>query len=261
MPMVAVGDTRLHYWQRGEGPVALLVHGFPLDATMWLDQLALLSGVRRCVAVDLRGFGRSDPALDEILTMERHADDLAAFLDALGVETVDLVGLSMGGYVALAFAQLHPARLRTLALVDTRSEADGAEARAGRDETGRRLLTHGRPDLADRMEPALLAPAAAPPVRARIRTMIESIRYETVLGALEGMKQRPDRTSTLRRIDVPVAVITGEHDAITPPQGARAMAAAISGATYTEIAGAGHMSPMESPDAVAGALQVLFAAP
>lgn len=258
MPMVAISNTRLHYWERGEGPVALLVHGFPLDATMWLEQTALLAGVRRCVAVDLRGFGRSDPVLDEVLTMERHADDLEALLDALDVESVDLVGLSMGGYVALAFAQLHPSRLRTLALVDTRSDADGEEARAGRDEVARRVLTHGRSDLADRMEAALLGAGALPPVRGRIRTMIEGIRFETVLAALEGMKQRPDRTSILGRITVPVAVITGAQDAITPPDAARAMAAVIPGAVYTEIPGAGHIAPMEAPGAVANALRALF---
>ncbi len=259
MPMIDVADTRLRYRERGEGPVALFVHGFPLDATMWLDQMALLSGLRRCVAVDLRGFGRSDPVLDEVLTMERHADDLAALLDGLAIDAVDLVGLSMGGYVALAFSQLHPTRLRTLALVDTRSEADGDEARAGRDEAARRLLTHGRRDLADRMEGALLAPEASPAVRGRVRTMIEGIRYETALGALEGMKVRSDRTAFLGRVAVPAAVITGEHDAITPPAGARAMAAAIAGATYTEIAGAGHLTPMERPGAVATALRGLFA--
>lgn len=259
MPMIDVADTRLHYWERGEGPVALFVHGFPLDATMWFDQMALLFGVRRCIAIDLRGFGRSDPVRDEVLTMERHADDIAALLDGLAVDVVDLVGLSMGGYVALAFAQLHARRVRTLALVDTRSDADGAEARAGRDEAARRLLSHGRRDLAHRMEGALLAPGASASVRGRIRTMIEDIRYETVLGALEGMKVRPDRTGFLGRIAVPVAVITGEHDAITPPAAARAMAAAISGATYTEIPGAGHMAPMEAPGAVANALRSLFA--
>lgn len=258
MPMIDVADTRLHYRERGEGPVALFVHGFPLDATMWLDQMVLLSGVRRCIAVDLRGFGRSEPVIDEVLTMERHADDLAAFLDGLAVDAVDLVGLSMGGYVALAFAQLHGKRLRTLALVDTRSEADGAEARIGRDEAAMRLLSHGRRDLADRMENALLAPGAAASVRGRVRTMIEGIRYETVLGALEGMKVRSDRTAFLGRIAVPAAVITGELDAITPPAGARAMAAAISGATYVEIEGAGHMAPMEAPGAVANALRALF---
>ncbi len=258
MPMIAVAGTRLNYWELGQGPVALFVHGFPLDATMWLDQMALLSDLRRCVAVDLRGFGRSDPVLDEVLTMERHADDLAAVIDALGIEMVDLVGLSMGGYVALAFTQLHPSRLRTLALVDTRAEGDGEEARVGRNEAARRLLTHGRADLAVRMEGALLAPAAPPAVRARIRTMIEDIRYETVLAALEGMKVRSDRTSILGRISVPVAVITGAHDLITPPESARAMAAAISGARFTEIPGAGHMAPMEAPGAVANALRTLF---
>jgi len=260
MPLVAVAGTRLHYLDRGRGPVALLVHGFPLNATMWLEQMALLSDVRRCVAVDLRGCGRSDPPTEPALTMERHADDLAALIDVLDVEKVDLVGLSMGGYVALAFAELHPQQLRTLALVDTRSEADTDEGRRRRDDTGQRLMTHGRFDLAERMEPQLVAARASPAVRRRIRSMIETTRYETILAALEGMKGRPDRTPILGRIGVPTAVITGEHDVIAPPAAGRAMADAVAGAVYVEIAGAGHLAPLEAPGAVATALRELFAA-
>jgi pimeloyl-ACP methyl ester carboxylesterase len=124
MPHLRVEDVLLHYRERGAGPLALLVHGYPLDSTLWLDQLEDLADLRRCVAPDLRGFGLSGPTRLPALTMERHADDLAGLVRALGADAADVVGLSMGGYVALALVERHPQLVRSLALVDTRAAPD-----------------------------------------------------------------------------------------------------------------------------------------
>ena len=140
MPFARVNGNMLFYREVGEGPLALFVHGFPLDHSLWLDQLKGLAHVRRCVAVDLRGFGKSDPIIDRALTMEMLADDLAGVIDALGAEKADVIALSMGGYVALALFELRPSLVRSLTLVNTRASADSAKARAGRDALG----THGR---------------------------------------------------------------------------------------------------------------------
>ncbi len=258
MPQAEVAGTTLHYIDEGSGAVALFIHGFPLDATMWRDQVDRLSAGRRCIAVDLRGFGRSAAVTADVLPMERHADDLAALLDHLDVARCDVVALSMGGYVALAMAQLHAARVRSLALIDTRAEADSEEGKAGRGEAARRLMSHGRRHFAESMLPALVAPAAPTIVRARLRTMMEGCRYETIIAALAGMRLRPDRTGILGRLDVPAVVVVGEHDAITPPAAAKAMTAAIPGASLHVIPGAGHMAPMEAPDAVAAVLRDHF---
>src|SRR5665811_395559 len=106
MATIAVSNHTFFVRERGEGPVALFVHGFPLDSTMWLEQIDRLSDVRRCIAPDLRGFGHSAPSLRPALTMEDHADDLVSLVDALDVEQVDLVGFSMGGYVAVSYTHL-----------------------------------------------------------------------------------------------------------------------------------------------------------
>ncbi len=190
--------------------------------------------------------------------MEQHADDVAALLDALDIPVADVVALSMGGYVALALVQLHPDRLRTLALVDTRSEADTAEGRAGRDQAIRLVLEEGRGALVAAMMRSLVAPGASVIVRARVRTMMEGTSYETTVAALRAMRDREDRTPVLGRIAVPTAVIVGEHDAITPPSSAEAMVEQVAGATLHVVEGAGHMAPMESPDAVADVLRGLF---
>ena len=258
MPYLQLDDTVLHYREHGTGPLALFVHGYPLDSTLWLDQLHALSDARRCVAVDLRGFGCSEPTRLEVLTMERHADDLAAAVRALGVGAADVVALSMGGYVALALLERHPTSVRSLALVDTRSEADSEAARKGRDTAAAKLLAQGRSALAGDQLAALLAPSASNLARARLRSMIEGTRYETLIAALEGMKRRADRTDVLARAHIPVAVVVGERDTLTPPAEAQAMANRIAGARFTVVPGAGHLTPIEAPEALESALRGLW---
>jgi len=258
MPYAELDDARLHIRQRGAGPVALFIHGFPLDSTMWTDQLGALSEFRRCVAVDLRGFGRSSPVTGEPLTMERHADDLAEVLDLVSEERADVVGLSMGGYVALAFAERYPDRLRSLALIDTRAGPDSEEGKAGRDAMARRLIAEGRQAIALDLQSALLAPGASLEAKGRLRTMIEGCSYETILGALEGIRDRSDRSGSLASIAVPATVIVGELDTLTPPHESMKMAEAIPDATLVTIPGAGHMTPIEAPQAVNRALADLF---
>ena len=257
MSVALVDGAEIAYTDTGSGPVVLFVHGFPLDSTMWAEQVDRLDG-RRALCVDLRGFGRSSPATTDRLTMDRHADDLAGVIDHVGADRVDLVGLSMGGYVALAFAERHRERLRSLALIDTKATADTDEGRAGRDQAVVRLLERGRQAFAADMAPTLLAPLAGPWLVARVRQMIESTRYETIVAALAGLRDRPDRSSVLAASSVPIAVVVGEHDAITPPAAAEAMASLDEGITLDVIPGAGHMSPVEAPDEVAAVLAELL---
>lgn len=250
MPYVEVEGTRLHYRESGSGPLALFIHGFPHDHTMWLDQLEALGGRRRCVAPDLRGFGLSDPTTMTTLPMERHADDLAAFIGGLDGEQTDVVALSMGGYVALALWERHREFVRSLALVDTRAEADDVEGKQQRNEAIERALSQGRQSLADQMLGQLLADDADPTSRARLRSMVEGTRYETIVAAQRGMRDRPDRTELLATIDVPTLIAVGEEDTVTPPEGMRAMAEAVTGARFVTVSRAGHMSPLEQPEEV-----------
>lgn len=257
MPVVIINDHEVFYREQGSGSVALFVHGFPFDSTMWIEQLDALSDVRRCIAPDLRGFGRSAPSIRSVLTMEDHTFDLVALTDALGVEQVDLIGLSMGGYIALAFAERYPERLRTLALVDTKSTEDSIDAKAGRGAAAERVATEGRTGVAADMVSVLVAASASNWTRARLRTMIESTPAESIVAALIGMKQRPDRTAVLSGLSVPVAVIVGEHDMLVSLADADHMAVAA-GAALTVVPDAGHMAPIEVPVAVAQALRTLW---
>jgi 3-oxoadipate enol-lactonase len=158
MARIRVADVELNVVERGRGIPLLLVHGFPLDHTMWSGQIDALSDACRVIAPDLRGFGASDVTTGTV-TMERLADDLAGLLDALEIaEPVALCGLSMGGYVAWQFWQRHRSRLARLILCDTRAAADPPETAHVRRESAERVLTDGPGFLADGMIDKLFAP-------------------------------------------------------------------------------------------------------
>src|SRR6187401_144521 len=121
---VSLGDLHLNVVEQGSGRPLLLVHGFPLDNSMWSEQIADLSKDFRVIAPDLRGFGQSEVSRGTV-TMQQFADDLAKLLDAMGVkEPVAFCGLSMGGYIAWQFVARHRKKLGALIIADSRAVAD-----------------------------------------------------------------------------------------------------------------------------------------
>lgn len=258
-----LSEVALHVVTSGSGPVLLLVHGFPLDHGMWQGQFAELADSYRLIAPDLRGFGRSEPGSEPTITMGRMADDLAELLDALRVtEPVTLCGLSMGGYVALAFWSRHEERLGRLILCDTRAAADTPEAAAGRLATAAAVLDQGTDQLTEGLLERLFAARTwqdSPALVESTRQVMRRTPAPAVAAALRGMAQRDDMTEALPRIHVPALVICGEHDLISPPDEMRGMAAALPRAEYVPIAGAGHMAPLEQPAAVNRAIRRFLA--
>lgn len=240
--------TTLAVHLAGSGPLAVLLHGYPLDHRQWLDQLhGPLAARRTLAAIDLRGHGLSPATADPVLSMELLADDVAAVIHTLADGAADVAGLSMGGYVAFALWARHPEFVRSLVLTNTRAVADTQEARAGRDAAIATVTTKGRAAIADAMLPKVLAPGADPLLAARVRTMIESLPVETIVGDLRGLKARADRTSLLPTIRVPTLVIGGDQDPIAPRAETEAMANAIPGAQLAVIPGTAHLTPLERP--------------
>jgi 3-oxoadipate enol-lactonase len=256
MPTHNANGGNLHYTDYGTGTPVVLLHGFPLDSRMWAAQVpALASAGYRVIAPDLRGFGQSES--DQPFTIESLADDVHALLAGIGVLPVVLAGLSMGGYVALAYAKKYPADLRGLALLDTKAEADTPEGKEGRQKMIDVVRKDGAKAVADQMMPKMLAKDAAgqrPQVAQDLRRMMEETDSKAIEHALGAMRDRPDRSGELGAIKVPTLVVVGDSDQITPPQGAEAMAKKIPGAKLETIRGAGHMSPMEQPEQVNRAL-------
>lgn len=254
---VALPDTHLAVHLAGRGPLVVLLHGYPLDHRMWLDLMrSPLAQHHTFAAIDLRGHGESPWCGDPVHTMDRFADDVAAVIHTIGEGPVDVVGLSMGGYVAQALWARHHRLVRSLALIDTRAQADDDAARAGRDAAIRTVVEQGRAAISSQTPGKLLAPrdpadAHGLLLRARLQTMIEALPTETIVADLRGLRDRPDRRTMLATITVPVLVVVGEHDAITPPAEGRAMAAAIPGARCVVVPGCGHLTPIEDPAAFA----------
>ncbi|MCE9546999.1 MAG: alpha/beta hydrolase, partial [Planctomycetia bacterium] len=253
MISIDINGARLNAADEGTGVPLLLVHGFPLDHTMWNAQVAAFAAHYRVIAPDLRGFGKSTGTAD-VLSMEQHADDLGDLLDVLGIqEPVHFCALSMGGYVAWQFWRRHATRLRSLILCDTKAAGDTPEGAKGRLAMADQVLREGAKVAAAAMLPKLLAadaPTRRPDLVEQVRQMILGNSPQTIAAAQRGMAQRPDVRAWLGDIRLPVQLIVGEQDVITPPAEMRGVAEAISGSNLAEIPGVGHMSPLEAPDAV-----------
>ncbi len=253
-----IDGIELSFVDRGRGTVLLLVHGFPLDHAMWHGQIETFWARYRVIAPDLRGFGQSGVS-EDVVSMEQFADDLAALLDSLTVhEPIVLCGLSMGGYIALEFWRKYAARLRGLILCDTRAANDTPEAAAGRLATAQRALCEGPQFLAETMIPKLFAPLTMqkqPHLIEAMRQVIGRTDPRGIAAALRGMAQRADFTAQLAHIRCPTLLLAGENDAVSPVAEMRAIAQAIPNAQFIVIPNAGHLAPLEQPEAVGAAIE------
>ncbi len=235
----------------GDRPPLLLIHGYPLDRTLWSAQSADLADVARVLAPDLRGFGESGMPGGG-MSMDEYADDLRALLDALGIKNAVIGGLSMGGYIAFAFYRRHAHRVRALILADTRPQPDSPEGKRGRDENVVVARSEGAGAIADRMLPKMLTPttlAQAPDLANAARSLMARQPVQGIVAALLALRDRPDSTPTLAQIDVPTLIITGADDTLIPPKDAEAMQQGIRGARLVSIPNAAHLSNFEQPEA------------
>ncbi|MFL6136920.1 MAG: alpha/beta fold hydrolase [Frankiaceae bacterium] len=251
----------LHASESGTGRPLVLLHAFPLSSAMWDDQRAELATACRLITPDQRGFGGSPLGGDEP-SLHHAADDLAALLDARGIDRAVVGGLSMGGYVALALARRHPDRLDGLVLADTRASADPAPAAANRERIAAAVLADpGSTVLADEVLPGLLGATTweeRPSVVERVRALVEAAPPAAVAWAQRAMAAREDSYGVLRALRVPVLVIVGDEDGLTPVADAEAMAAAAPEATLAVLLRAGHLSAMEAPQSFNGAVRAFL---
>ena len=244
------GGLELAYDDAGSGIALLMLHGWPHDRTLWAGQVSGLSGDVRCVAPDLRGFGGS--TVRGPYGVDQYADDVAAFLDTLGIERAVVCGLSMGGYVAFALLRRHRARVRALILADTRATADTDEVRENRMRMVALIEEHGVEALAARQLRPTLGRSTFennPELVESVRRMMAGAPAEGAIGALHAMAARPDSSELLSSIDVPTLVVGGAEDTITPPDELRALAAAIPNSRIELLERCGHVCPIERPAA------------
>src|ERR1051326_1869187 len=208
MSFIRVDDIRLAYTDTGLGQPVGLLHGYPFNRTLCTEQVSALSNSYRVITPDLRGLGESD-ATPGAATMNRMAQDVAALLDHLEISRAVIGGLSMGGYVVLAFYKQFPSRLRGLVLADTRPQADSEEGKQTRHQQAEKALAEGMASIADSMLPKLLTPETVskrPELVKRVRDMMLKTKPEGAAGALLGMAERDDQTSLLSQISCPALI-------------------------------------------------------
>jgi len=244
-----IGWGKLNYREQGSGLPVIFVHAFPLNHSMWDEQIDFFASKHRPIAPDLRGFGESDLA-DQQFSIEDMASDIKMLMDGLAIQRAVMVGLSMGGYIAMSFYRHFAENLRALVLADTRSTADTEEGRARRLQTAEKAEQFGASAIADDMISVLIGPTTRsnrPDVVTRVRRMIETTRPEAIAAAQRAMASRADSTELLRAARLPVLLLTGEEDSLYPPAEAQNLSAIIPGAQLRTIERAGHLSNLEQP--------------
>jgi pimeloyl-ACP methyl ester carboxylesterase len=252
----------LHVREAGSGLPVVLLHAFPLSAAMWLEQRNDLADVCRVITPDLRGFGGSQLG-DDAPSLDHMADDVARLFDVLALDTAVVGGLSMGGYVAMAFARRHGDRLHGLLLADTKASADPPVARDNRHRIADALDEQGTAQvLLDDVLPPLTGATTKrerPLVVGRVRALVEAAPPAAAAWAQRAMAARPDSFETLTTVSVPALVIVGDEDELTPPTEAQAMVDALPDARLVVLPGSGHLTAVESPDEFTKAVRDLVA--
>jgi 3-oxoadipate enol-lactonase len=223
----------------------LFVHAFPLDATMWNGQVETFSARAPVVAPHLPGFGGTASAGD-VMTMRSAAGRCVEALDSAGVDRAVVIGLSMGGYVALELWRSNSERFAGLVLANTRAGADSEEGAAGRRALAERLHSEGSAFLVEK-PPPLLSEGASPELWGTVRSVIAAQPADSIAAAALGMAERPDSNPDLADIEVPTMVITSSGDTLIPAEATSPMAEQIPGASLEVIEGAGHLSNLEAP--------------
>jgi 3-oxoadipate enol-lactonase len=239
--------TIINFLDQGEGHPVLLIHAFPLNHTMWQPQTAHLSSRFRVIAPDIRGFGESLPPAP--WTIMQMCEDLKEFLDVLDLDSYAIVGLSMGGYITLPFTFWFPDKVRQLVLADTRARADNDAEKQARTEMMAMLVRDGIQVLPKLMLPRLLRPDPSPEAVEFVTSIILENDPSAAMYGLMAMRDRPDSSMALDRINCPTLVLAGEHDAVTRVDECRTMAEAIPEGMFVQIPAAGHLSSIDNPKA------------
>ncbi|MFT3789206.1 MAG: alpha/beta fold hydrolase [Tepidisphaeraceae bacterium] len=260
MPTFQNGQSKIEYHDLASSSKQtplLLVHGFPLDSRIWIDAGRLLSAQRRVIVPDLPGFGSSVTAAP--FTMASLADDLVALMASAGIDRFVIAGLSMGGYIALTLAKRQPAVLAGLIMVDSKAVADDAAGKAARSKMIETAATQGSTAVAAAMMPKMLHPAAhtdRPQLVAQLNDIMTSQPARTIEYASAAMRDRDDFTAFVPTLKVPFGVVVGAGDALISNAVAASMVQ-TRGSLFV-IENAGHLAPLEQPDATAAAINAFL---
>jgi pimeloyl-ACP methyl ester carboxylesterase len=252
MPRIPSGDAEIFYEVLGTGPPVVLLHPFPANHDLWKPAAQALVARYRVILPDLRGHGESGVGQGPA-TMEKHAADIDRVLDHEEVGRAAFVGVSIGGYLLFEFWRKHRTRVNALVLCNTKAQADTPEARAVRLQAAAFVTERGTELFFKDMIPKLIGTttrSTRPDLVEGALRMMRTMSPEDVAMVQHGMAERPDSVETLKTINVPTMLVTGDEDILTGIAEAELMRQHISGSQMKVIAKAGHYSPWEQPEEV-----------
>ena len=252
MPQISSDDADIFYEVLGSGPPVVLLHPFPANHDLWKPAVQALVSHYRVVLPDLRGHGDSGIGVGAA-TMEKHAADIARVLDHEEVRRAAFVGVSIGGYALFEFWRRYRARVEALVLCNTKAQADTSEARAGRLQAAVQVMELGTEPFFQSMLPKLVGKTTyntRPDLVEGALRMMRKMSPEDVAMVQRGMAERPDSVETLKTVNVPTLVVTGDEDILTGVPEAELMRRNIPGSQMKVIGRAGHYSPWEQPEDV-----------
>ena len=254
---VKSGDAEIVYRSVGDGPTVVLLHPFPASHVFWLPVAEELSTRFRLILPDLRGHGDSD-AGEGPATMEKHAADLARVMDDAGIGRAPIVGVSIGGYILFEFWRSYRSRTIALGLCNTKAPADNAEGRAARLQAANDVLERGTEPFFQSMISRVLGKTTRenrPDLVEEALRMMNKMSPQDVAQVQRGMAERPDSVETLRTINVPTLIVTGDEDLMTGINEASLMHERIEQSELRVIPRAGHYSPWEQPQEIIRSLR------
>jgi 3-oxoadipate enol-lactonase len=252
MERISSGDAEICYEVLGSGPPVLLLHPFPANHEFWEPASQKLISRYRLILPDLRGHGESGVG-DGPARMEKHAEDIARILDHAGVGRLPFVGVSIGGYIFFEFWRRYRGRLAAALLCNTKAGADTPEGKASRLQVASDVLERGTEPFFESMIPRLLGKTTRetrPDLVGRALAMMRKMSPEDVAQVQRGMAERPDSLPTLKTINVPTLLLTGDEDILTGPPEAELMHRSIAGSEMKIVPRAGHFSPWEQSEEV-----------
>lgn len=247
--LVSVRGVRINAIDRGSGDPVIFLHGVGCNARSWEPQLEALAATRRVVAVDSRGHGLSDRTYGR-MSVQDYADDVLAVMSELGISRAPVVGISMGGTIALTMALCAPGRVAGLVVADSFARAD-ADMRAGMKGVGSVALTQGMKAAAEQVKPVTFCAAAITEQRPYVQEFEEQFAatdpytFGIAMDAIAELNVLDD----LPRIGVPTLVVIGAEDVLARLEFSRAIASAVPGAELRVIEKAGHLSNLDEPGA------------
>ena len=244
---IEIDDTKLDLTTAGSGDAVVLLHGFPFSHEIWKSQIGTLAKSHYVIAPDLRGLGKSGCTGGPYL-MESLAGDLAVMLDALGVERATVVGHSLGGYVALAFFRMFSERVCRLGLITSRMDADTPEVAKNRLNMADEAEKTGMLPIIQRNADLYFAPQTAREIREPI---LEIMRRTNPLGAaamLRGMALRVSSEDLIDELALPVLIVAGTQDKISPPEVWDEILLHLPAVTVARYERSAHLPMVEEPE-------------